>query len=67
LLLTQGLSAAEDNRAVAFVNDDVITLYELNSRIEEMTGKTAVELKASMNRIFSRSGNRSWISLSKRG
>lgn len=52
LLLTQGLSAAEDNRAVAFVNDDVITLYELNSRMEEMTGKTAVELKASNEQDF---------------
>jgi peptidyl-prolyl cis-trans isomerase SurA len=52
LLLTQGLFAAEDNRAVAFVNDDVITLYELNSRIEEMTGKTAGELKASNEQDF---------------
>lgn len=52
LLLAQGLFAEEDNRAVAFVNDDVITLYELNSRIEELTGKKSEELKASEEQDF---------------
>ncbi|MDM7919984.1 MAG: peptidylprolyl isomerase [Methanosarcina sp.] len=52
LLVAQGLFAEEDNRAVAFVNDDVITLYELNSKIEELTGKTASELKASKEQDF---------------
>ncbi|MBN1904184.1 MAG: peptidyl-prolyl cis-trans isomerase [Deltaproteobacteria bacterium] len=52
LLLAQGLFAEEDNRAVAFVNDDVITLYELNSRIEELTGKKSEELKGSTEQDF---------------
>ncbi len=33
------------NRVVAIVNDDVITLYELNQRIREMTGLTAETLR----------------------
>jgi peptidyl-prolyl cis-trans isomerase SurA len=32
------------NRVVAVVNNDVITLYELNNRIKEMTGATPEEL-----------------------
>jgi peptidyl-prolyl cis-trans isomerase SurA len=39
------LSAAEVcNRVVAVVNNEVITLYELNNRMKEMTGTTAEEL-----------------------
>lgn len=34
------------NRVVAVVNDDVITLFELNSRIKEMTGVDPEEMKA---------------------
>ena len=33
------------NRIVAIVNDDVITLYELEKRIEEVTGRKPSELK----------------------
>lgn len=33
------------NRVVAIVNDDVITLYELNQKIRLVTGKTAAELR----------------------
>jgi peptidyl-prolyl cis-trans isomerase SurA len=39
-------SAAEiSNRVVGWVNNDVITIYELNKRIKERTGKTSDELK----------------------
>jgi len=34
------------NRVVAMINDDVITLYELNNRIKELTGKASEEIKA---------------------
>jgi peptidyl-prolyl cis-trans isomerase SurA len=34
------------NRVVAMVNNDVITLYELNNRIRELTGKSSDEIKA---------------------
>jgi peptidyl-prolyl cis-trans isomerase SurA len=39
-------STAEiSNRVVGWVNNDVITIYELNKRIKERTGKTSDELK----------------------
>ena len=34
------------NRVVALVNDEVITLYELNKRIKEMTGREASDLRS---------------------
>jgi peptidyl-prolyl cis-trans isomerase SurA len=34
------------NRVVAIVNNQVITLYELNNRIKEMTGHSAEDLRA---------------------
>jgi peptidyl-prolyl cis-trans isomerase SurA len=44
-LWLEPLFAAEVcNRVVAVVNNDVITLYELNNRIKEMTGATPEEL-----------------------
>lgn len=52
LILAQGLFAEDGNRAVAFVNDDVITLYELNGKIEELTGKTSEELRAANEQEF---------------
>ena len=52
LLLAPDLYAANNNRVVAFVNEDVITLYELNNRIEELTGKTIDELKAANEKEF---------------
>ncbi|MGD9320824.1 MAG: SurA N-terminal domain-containing protein [Desulfobacteraceae bacterium] len=39
------VSAEILNRVVAIVNDDVITLYELNQRIRAMTGRPAEELR----------------------
>jgi peptidyl-prolyl cis-trans isomerase SurA len=45
VLDTHLLSAQVVNRVVAIVNDDVITLYELNRKIREMTGSTAEELR----------------------
>lgn len=45
-LTAPGVFAEKSNRVVAFVNDDVITLYELNNKVEELTGKTCEELKS---------------------
>lgn len=39
-------SAEIFNRVVAIVNEDVITLHELNSKMEEMTGRTAETMKS---------------------
>lgn len=39
-------SAEIFNRVVAIVNDDVITLHELNQRISQITGSTGDELRA---------------------
>ena len=39
------LSAEVFNRVVAIVNDDVITLYELNQKIREVTGSAAEDLR----------------------
>lgn len=41
----QRVSAEIFNRVVAIVNDDVITLYELNQRIRLVTGSTADQLR----------------------
>ena len=41
----QGIRAATLNRIVAVVNDDIITLYELNKKIREMTGTSAEEMR----------------------
>jgi peptidyl-prolyl cis-trans isomerase SurA len=47
------LFAAEPlNRIVAVVNNEVITLHELNTRIKEMTGMTPVELKDRNEKVF---------------
>jgi peptidyl-prolyl cis-trans isomerase SurA len=43
---TGPISAEISNRIVAFVNNDVITLYELEKRIEEITGQISDQLKA---------------------
>ena len=39
------VSAEICNRIVAAVNDEIITLYELNGKIKELTGSEAVELE----------------------
>ena len=51
-LVIPELFAATNNRVVAFVNDEVITLYELNNMIEEATGKTSEELQAENEEKF---------------
>ncbi len=40
------LHAETLNRVVAIVNDDVITLYELNQRMREMTGSTPEDMRS---------------------
>ena len=48
LILVSGayrVSAEVFNRVVAIVNDDVITLYELNQKIRTVTGATAEQLR----------------------
>lgn len=44
--------AETSNRVVAIVNDDVITLYELNKKIEEMTGQKSEDIKAADEKQF---------------
>jgi len=47
IFVVVGNSSAEiNNRVVVTVNNDIITLYELNNRIKEMTGQTSDLLKA---------------------
>ena len=43
---THYIYAETSNRVVAIVNNDVITLYELKKRIEEVTGQTYEDFKA---------------------
>ena len=52
-LWLEPLAAAEVcNRVVAVVNNDVITLYELNNRIKEMTGEAPEELMQKNQAMF---------------
>jgi peptidyl-prolyl cis-trans isomerase SurA len=52
-LWLEPLFAAEVcNRVVAVVNNDVITLYELNNRIKEMTGEAPEELMQKNEAMF---------------
>ena len=51
-LVAPDLFAENNNRVVAFVNDDLITLYELNNKIEELTGKTCKELQSENEQEF---------------
>ena len=51
-LMVPEVYAKSGNRVVAFVNDDVITLYELNNKIEEMTGKKPEELQSENEQEF---------------
>ncbi len=48
----QRVSAEIFNRVVAIVNDDVITLYELNQRIRQLTGSTAQDLREQDERRY---------------
>lgn len=45
-LFTRHLSAQTFNRVVAIVNEDVITLHELNKKVREMTGSTPDDLRS---------------------
>lgn len=47
LIWSQSLCAEVYNRVVAVVNDDVITLHELNKKISEVTGYAPDELRLS--------------------
>ena len=51
-MLIPELFTVTNNRFVARVNDDVITLYELNSEIKALTGKTSEELQAGDEQEF---------------
>jgi peptidyl-prolyl cis-trans isomerase SurA len=45
ILFHSSVSGEIQNRVVAIVNDEVVTLHELNSRIKEVTGISPTELK----------------------
>lgn len=48
----QGAWAATIDKVVAIVNDDIITQYELNKKIKEMTGTSAQELRRNNEQKF---------------
>ena len=50
--LFYNVHAETDNRVVAYVNDDIITLYELNKKMEEMTGLTSDDMKARNEEMY---------------
>ncbi len=50
--LFYNVHAETDNRVVAYVNDDIITLYELNKKMEEMTGLTCDAMKARNEEMY---------------
>ncbi len=52
LWLNPVLAAEVCNRVVAVVNNEVITLYELNNRMKEMTGVTPDELKLKSEAMY---------------
>jgi peptidyl-prolyl cis-trans isomerase SurA len=50
---TSRVSAEITNRLVAFVNDEVITLYELEKKMGEMTGKKIKDIKVQDEQQYS--------------
>ena len=48
--------AQNTNRVVAFVNDDVITLHELNNKIVTLTGKTDEEFRLEVGEDYFKLG-----------
>jgi len=52
LLFFAPVSAEIQNRVVAIVNDQVITLHELDSKIRELTGLSPRELKEKSDEIY---------------
>ena len=51
-LFTHHLSAQTFNSIVAIVNEDVITLHELNKKMREMTGLTPDDLRSQSKKIY---------------
>lgn len=52
IIIPAVLAAETSNRIVAVVNNNVITLYELNNKIEEVTGFRAEDLKSRGDKSF---------------
>ena len=52
VLLRSPASAEIRNRVVAIVNDQLVTLYELNTKIKEMTGLGPEEIQAKSEKDF---------------
>ena len=52
LALSSILLAEPSNRIVAVVNENVITLYELNAKVEEVTGLRVEDMKAGDEKAF---------------
>ncbi len=52
LIACTALYAEVCNRIVAVVNDDVITLYELNQKIEQLTGQKITDLENQNDEAF---------------
>lgn len=52
LVFFSPVSAEIQNRVVAIVNNELITLYELNSKIRELTGLSSGELKEKSEEMY---------------
>jgi len=52
LLFSTPVRAEIQNRVVAIVNNEVVTLYELNAKIRELTGVSPGELKSRSEEMF---------------
>jgi len=52
ILFVSSVSAEIQNRVVAIVNNEVVTLHELNSRIREITGIPPSELKRKSEDVY---------------
>jgi peptidyl-prolyl cis-trans isomerase SurA len=58
LILHYPLSAEIANRVVAFVNDDIITLHELNKEIKKKTGLSPEDLKRQDEKAYFETGRK---------
>ena len=52
LVFCSSASGEIENRIVAVVNNEVVTLYELNTSIRELTGIPSTELKARSEKMY---------------
>ena len=52
ILFVSSVSAEIQNRVVAIVNNEVVTLHELNTRIRELTGIPPSELKRKSEEVY---------------